>query len=109
MTLKGNVMAEPAPPMLVVHLWWEEGGTSRQETYGPWVVADDDSHLGEITAFLKNWHAVTGFQPAVATMAMLVDPRTFPAPLQGTRDWTPEQVAEFKARWDEANSSRPPQ
>jgi hypothetical protein len=65
----------PGPqPMVVVHLWWTEGSIPRQETYGPWIVADNEAHLAQIQDFLRDWRAVTGCPPDVATMALVMDP-----------------------------------
>lgn len=58
---------------LVLHFWWQEGSTARQETFGPWAVREDESHLQEITSFLKEWHQVTGIEPSSVTMALVQD------------------------------------
>jgi hypothetical protein len=66
---------EPVRQMVVVHLWWTEGSIPRQETYGPWAIADDEmTHLAQIRNFLRDWQRVTGGQPNVATMALVMDP-----------------------------------
>lgn len=94
---------------LVVTLQWSEGGIARQETYGPWTPADDDSHLEQITAFMKAWRKATGCDPAAATMAVIVDPQQLPVPLPVgyvealAREWTPEQVERFRERWNAAH------
>ena len=60
--------------MVVLHLWWTEGSVSRQETYGPWPVADDLAHGEQIHSFLRDWQRLSGCQPDVATMAIVMDP-----------------------------------
>jgi hypothetical protein len=60
-------------PQLVLHFWWQEGSTARQETFGPWAVREDESHLQEIASFLKGWHRVTGIEPSSVTMALVQD------------------------------------
>jgi len=60
---------------LVAHLkWTETGGESRQEIFGPWVIADDDSHLERITAFMRDWNRLVGDGAEDAVMVLLADP-----------------------------------
>ena len=60
---------------VVLHLWWSDGSLPRQETYGPWTVADDgEAHLAQVWDFLSDWTRVTGCRPAVATLAIAMDP-----------------------------------
>lgn len=66
-----------APRLTVVHFQWTEGGFVRQETYGPWECRDDDSHMGEIAAFLKDWHRITGREVVSAVLALVMDPEQF--------------------------------
>jgi hypothetical protein len=68
----------PADQFLVVCVEWDDitdGG--RQETYGPWAVADDDSHLAAITEFVKAWPDRAGVLPANVTLILCVDPATW--------------------------------
>jgi hypothetical protein len=66
-------MADP-PRFLVLHFAWLDQGTPRQETYGPWPAAGDDSHLTAISDFVKGWQKRTGILPAAVTLALCVDP-----------------------------------
>ena len=67
-------MAEDRGQLLVVHICWTDRGTPRQETYGPWPAADDLSHMEQISAFLKDWHSITGRTADSATLALVMDP-----------------------------------
>lgn len=93
-----------AGQMLVVHMQWTEGSTARQETYGPWTAAEDESHLEQIVTFLKDWRKATGCEPSSATLALVTDPQQFPeaalAFITVPQDWTPEQVEEFRESWN---------
>ena len=62
------------PQQLVVHLRWTEGGALRQDIFGPWTVADDDSHLERITAFMRDWNRIVGDGAEDAVMVLLADP-----------------------------------
>jgi hypothetical protein len=99
-----------AGQMLVVTMQWSEGSTARQETYGPWTAAEDESHLEQIVAFLKDWRKATGCEPSSATLAVVTDPQQFPEPLpafiQVPEDWTPERIAEFRKSWDRELAAR---
>lgn len=64
----------PAASLLVLHFWWTEDGTARQETYGPWAVAEDESHLEQVISFLRDWRRLSGREPSAVTMALLTDP-----------------------------------
>lgn len=64
-------------PLLVLHFCWTEDGTARQETYGPWAVAEDESHLEQVFSFLRDWRRLTGCEPSAVTMALLTDPATW--------------------------------
>jgi hypothetical protein len=59
---------------IVLHFWWQEGSTARQETYGPWAVTEDESHLQRIVSFTRDWHRVTGREASSVTMALVQDP-----------------------------------
>ena len=75
------------PQQLVVHLkWTEAGGTPRQETFGPWTVADDDSHLERIAAFMRDWNRVAGDGAEDAVMVALADPDEWVRQQKGTGD-----------------------
>lgn len=60
-------------PLVVVTLQWMQDGMTVQRTYGPWVVAEDDSHMAEITQFMRRKTA-EGRQPDVAIMSIVADP-----------------------------------
>jgi hypothetical protein len=62
---------------IVLHFWWTEGSTTRQETYGPWEAREDDSHLERITGFVKDWQQATGCMPSSVTMAIVTTPEQF--------------------------------
>ena len=65
----------PLDQFLVVHVEWDEpDGTARQEIYGPWAVADDDSHLAAVSEFVRAWPERSGVQPETVTLVMCVDP-----------------------------------
>lgn len=66
--------ATAQPGQIVVHLKWTEGGPPRQETFGPWTPADDDSHLGPITAFMRDWSRLVGDGADEAVMELLTHP-----------------------------------
>lgn len=63
--------------LLVVHLQWLEGGFVRQQTFGPWEQREDDSHLEQIPAFLRAWHAATGCEAMSAVLATVTSPEQF--------------------------------
>lgn len=63
--------------MIVIHMQWTEGNSARQETYGPWTVADDESHLEQIFTFMKGWRRLKGQDTLSATMALVTDPQEF--------------------------------
>ncbi len=67
-------MPVPAGQFLVVHVGWDDEGTPRGETYGPWAAAEDDSHLAEITGFVRAWPERAGFVPGAVTLALCTDP-----------------------------------
>jgi hypothetical protein len=69
-----GVGATPSGRQVVLHLWWSDGSISRQETYGPWAIADDESYLEQVCGFLRHWARLTGRHPDVATMAIVMDP-----------------------------------
>lgn len=66
--------------MLVLTYQWTEvgdgagGPSARQETYGPWTVAEDESHLEQVFAFIRDWPRLSGCEPSAITMAQLTDP-----------------------------------
>jgi hypothetical protein len=99
-------MADASGKLIVLHVHWTDGGTARQETYGPWTAADDESHLEQIFSFMRAWPRVTGCEPSSVTMAIVTDPQPFISipeswtPEQIAESWTPEQIAEFQERWD---------
>jgi Helix-turn-helix domain len=63
------------PQQVVLHFHWEEASLQRQETYGPWAVADDGmAHLAEIRDFIADWQRLTGIKPHAVTMALVIDP-----------------------------------
>jgi hypothetical protein len=66
--------ARPAAQQIVLHIWWTEGSTARQETYGPWTATGDESHLEQIVAFMRDWQRLTGCVPSSVTMALVQDP-----------------------------------
>jgi len=66
---------EARPGQLVVHLKWTEAdGTPQQEMFGPWAPADDDSHLEQITAFMRDWNRLVGDRAEDAVMWAVQDP-----------------------------------
>jgi hypothetical protein len=69
-----RIIPEPVQ-MIVLHYEWDEDGTTRQETYGPWYAAADESHLELITAFMRDWERLNG-HPSSVTMALVTDPAT---------------------------------
>lgn len=88
---------------IVLHFQWAEGGLTRQETYGPWAIAEDESHLEQVTSFLKDWRRALGCEPSSVTMAVVQDPQKItgePDFIQIPEGWTPEQIAEFRERWN---------
>ena len=66
--------AEPSPRPLVLRFEWLDKGAVRDEVYGPFEVAEDDSHLTAITGFVKGWQGRTGITPASVTLALCVNP-----------------------------------
>lgn len=58
---------------LVVQVKWDDG-ESRQETYGPWAAAADDSHLAAIGEFIKSWPERSGVMPEKVTLVLCTDP-----------------------------------
>jgi hypothetical protein len=60
--------------VIVLHLTWIHDGVAGQETYGPFLPDDDDSHLEMIATFMREWTARTGYQAAAATLALVTDP-----------------------------------
>jgi hypothetical protein len=64
----------PAPRPLVVEVEWEQDGETRCEIYGPWVPAEDDSHLEGISRFVKGWPDKTGIFPSAVTLSLCLDP-----------------------------------
>jgi hypothetical protein len=83
--------APESPRPLVVEIEWQQDGETRREIYGPWVPAEDGSHLEAITRFLKGWPARTGItpEPDAVTLWMCTGPEewlagedTPPAPAQ---------------------------
>ena len=67
-------MTALAGRFLVVHVEWDDGGEARQEIYGPWAVAEDDSHLAAITEFVKGWPDRAGVLPGTVTLWACTDP-----------------------------------
>jgi hypothetical protein len=60
---------------LVVHLKWTEAdGTERHEMFGPWTPVGDDSHLGRISAFMRDWKRLVGDGAQDAVMWAVQDP-----------------------------------
>ena len=104
---------EPAPQLLVIHVFWTEGGTPRSETYGPWTAAQDESHLEQVSTFIRGWHRLNGSATAVsATLAVVTDPERFTEAgivpgILPDRGWTPEELAEFEERWNALHGSPP--
>jgi hypothetical protein len=82
--LPPGAVVTPRPQAIVLHFWWTEGSTARQETYGPWPVAgeDGDAHLEQIVSFLRDWKRVTGLEPDTVTMALVMDPAAWLAERQ---------------------------
>jgi len=63
------------PGQIVVHLKWAEpDGVPRQETFGPWTAAGDDSHLGPITAFMRDWSRLVSDGARDAVMELVTAP-----------------------------------
>jgi hypothetical protein len=100
-----------APQLLVICMQWTEDGAARQETYGPWTIAGDESHLEQVSAFMRGWNRLKGAAVSAA-MVILQDPRPFteagaPAAFPAGPDpWTPEQIAWFEARWNEHHAAQ---
>jgi hypothetical protein len=63
-----------SPQFLVLHFDWLDGTSACQETYGPWAVQGDESHLEDIAAFMKAWPRRAGIRPQAVTMALCVSP-----------------------------------
>lgn len=81
-----TMTAEARPGQLVVHLKWTEDGTLQQETFGPWTPAGDDSHLEQLTAFMRDWKRLVGDGAQEAVMEMLLtDPVTVTDPGEWVR------------------------
>lgn len=80
---------------LVVSVEWDDGGETREEIYGPWAVADDDSHLVSITGFVKGWPERAGFLPRTVTLTLCVDPAAWLAgdAVTAARTAAPETAA----------------
>ena len=75
------------PGQVVLHLWWTDGSLPRQETYGPWTVADDGvTHMTAIRDFLGDWTRTTGCRIDVATMAIVMDPDEWLRQRKGSDD-----------------------
>jgi hypothetical protein len=73
------------PQFLVLHLKWTDAdGTQRQEMFGPWTVAEDDSHLEHVTAFMGEWRSLV--TPEDAVMVALVDPDEWVRQQKGSDD-----------------------
>ena len=67
--------ATTRPGHLVVHLkWTESDGAPRQEIFGPWTPADDDSHLERIMTFMRDWNRLVGDGAEDAVMVAVQDP-----------------------------------
>ncbi len=69
----------PAGRLLVAVVEWDEDGEARQETYGPWAAAEDDSHLAAIGEFVKGWPGRAGVLPKTVTLVLCIDPGAWPA------------------------------
>lgn len=67
-------MTAPAGQFLIISVEWDEDGRARQETYGPWAVADDDSHLASISEFVRRWPGRAGVLPRTVTLVVCTDP-----------------------------------
>jgi hypothetical protein len=67
----------PAGRFLVVGVEWDDDGEARQELYGPWAAAADDSHLAAITEFVKGWPDRAGVPPKAVTLTVLADPASW--------------------------------
>lgn len=65
-------MEQPAQ-FLVVQVEWDDGERQR-ETYGPWAVAADDSHVASIGEFVKSWPERAGVLPETVTLVACTDP-----------------------------------
>lgn len=68
-----------------MHLKWTEDGAPQQETFGPWTPAGDDSHLGQITAFMRDWNRIAGDGEREAVMELLTAPVTVTDPGEWVR------------------------
>ncbi len=67
-------MPAGSPRPLVVEVEWEQDGEGRREIYGPWMPAEDDSHLEGIKRFVAGWHDRTGVTPERVTLWLCVGP-----------------------------------
>jgi len=70
------------PLIVLTFCWTEDDGTPRQETYGPWDVAEDESHLEDITGFVREWRRLSGREPSAVTMALVQHPAAWAAARQ---------------------------
>lgn len=70
----------------MVEVGWTEGGLPRCETYGPWQVAEDESHLAAVRDFMKAWRETTGQAVERAVMSLAQDPQQWLAAERGRRE-----------------------
>lgn len=72
-------MTDLAGGYLVVDVEWPAeiecpDRRTRRETFGPWAVRPDDSHLAEITALVRSLHEPSGVLPRSVSLVLCTDP-----------------------------------
>lgn len=73
---RGHVSETGQPQLIVVRVHWvPPGGTMQEETFGPWPVAADESHLAEIAAFMRGWGKRSGHEAVTAVLSLVTSPR----------------------------------
>lgn len=60
--------------MIVLEFRWEQDGQERAEMFGPWIVAEDETHLELITGFIKDWNRLSGHKATSVIMTLVTDP-----------------------------------
>lgn len=61
--------------LITVELSWDDHGRPATETFGPWEAREDESHLGEITEWLKQWRELASGPPVRVVMTLIRDPQ----------------------------------
>jgi hypothetical protein len=66
--------------LVVLAIQWGHGG----ETFGPWVVREDGSHLDDVAAFMKRWHERDGRPDASFLVSLVTSPEAYDQRAAGT-------------------------